>query len=100
MAERTLWTPEKDAELRRLAPTGLGSRGIMALLHCGQRAVLDRARRLKIAIAVDPAYHAKAADARRRDRLGGYDAALRQRWVGLIGPMKARLRAEIELPDR
>jgi hypothetical protein len=83
------WTPEKIAELRALAPTGLGSERIAARFGVRVRAVRDKAYALKIAIARHSDFDGVLLAETPPD-------ILRRRWAPLIGPMKERLRAEVE----
>ncbi len=101
MAERVRWTAEADAELRRLAPKGFGTGGIAKLLHRSPGGVKNRAGVLRIPIAADPTARSRAEETKRQVRAGvssgeRADAKLRTRWAALIGPMKDKLRAELE----
>jgi len=80
-----IWTSAKIAELRELAPSGLGAALIASRVGKSEDAVSKKAYRLGIAIARNPATCFAREDA----------GEIRARWAKLIGPLKDQLRATI-----
>lgn len=80
------WTPEKVAQLRELAPTGIGGPVIAAAIGTTLPGVNHKAGELGIPIV-------RGSVRSDSDSL----AAVRARWRARIGPMKERLRAEIAM---
>ncbi len=84
------WTAAEDDRLRALAPTGLGAPRIARRFGRTTAGVHQHASLLGISIA----YPRKNPDNPPDEDLAG--ERVRTRWAALIGPMKDKLRAELE----
>lgn len=80
------WTPDKVDKLRELAPTGLGSAGIAAIVGTTPAAVRRQAFHLGRIPIKKP----------RRPGFLSLDEHLRARWREMLPAMRAALRDEIE----
>jgi hypothetical protein len=83
------WTPDAIICLRRLAPRG--GRALAEHFGISTMAAHKQAQKLRIAVG-------QRGFQRKHDLAS--DAALRAHWQTIIGPMRRRLREEIELDAR
>src|SRR5580693_290114 len=72
MPQQTVWTPERDSELRSLAAQNFSGRQIAKRLNCSRNAVMGRAHRLGISCGGHPGWRQAWTNIIRKMDLAGH----------------------------